>query len=118
MDFEPTPESTDAGELAASILADHCTPERLKTADTGRFDRDLWKQLGASGLLALTVPEDHDGSGLGLLELCTVLVEVGRKVAPVPAGQPRRHRARARGVRVPGAEGQPGSRLRPPVTRS
>ena len=86
MDFEPTPESTDAGELAASILADHCTPERLKAADTGRFDRDLWKQLGASGLLALTVPEDQDGSGLGLLELCTVLVEAGRRVAPVPLG--------------------------------
>jgi alkylation response protein AidB-like acyl-CoA dehydrogenase len=88
MDFDTTPEATEAAGLAATIPADHCTPERLRAVDAGdeRFDRALWSALGESGLLALTVPEEHDGSGLGLLELCSVLVEVGRSVAPVPLG--------------------------------
>jgi alkylation response protein AidB-like acyl-CoA dehydrogenase len=88
MDFEPTAEATEAAELAATILKDHCTPDRLRAVDVeeGRFDRELWSALGAAGLLALTVPEEHDGSDLGLIELCSVLVEVGRTVAPVPLG--------------------------------
>jgi alkylation response protein AidB-like acyl-CoA dehydrogenase len=86
MDFEPTPEATEAAKLAATIFADQCTPERLRAvdADDGRFDLVLWKALSDAGLVALTVPEEYDGSGLGLIELCTVLIEVGRSVAPVP----------------------------------
>ena len=86
MDFEPTTEATDAAGLARTILTDHCTPERLKATDArpGRFDPELWRALSDAGLTALVVPEEYAGSGLGLVELCSVLVEVGRTVAPVP----------------------------------
>ena len=86
MDFERTSEGTDAATLAATIFADSCTPERLMEVESGegRFDRELWRKLADAGLLALVVPEAHDGSGLGLLELACVLVEAGRKLAPVP----------------------------------
>ena len=53
-------------------------------ADGSRFDRELWAELGSAGLLGLALPEEYDGAGLGLVELCRVLVEVGRTVAPVP----------------------------------
>lgn len=88
MDFNETAEGVEAAKLAATILADQCTPERLKAVDgqDARFDEALWKQLSDAGLVGLTVPEEYDGSGLGLLELCSVLVEVGRKVAPVSLG--------------------------------
>lgn len=86
MDFAYTPEQDDAGKLAATILGEQCTPERLKAIDgeAERFDRDLWQRLGDAGLLGLAVPEAYAGAGLSLLELCTVLVETGRVVAPVP----------------------------------
>ncbi len=86
MDFEPTPDGGEAAKLAATIFADQCTPERLRAIDAedGRFDLVLWQALSDAGLVALTIPEEHDGSGLGLIELCTVLIEVGRSVAPVP----------------------------------
>src|SRR4051812_16132687 len=88
MDFEQTADGIEAAELAAVILEKHCTPERLKAVegDAARFDHDLWRRFADSGLVSLTVPEEHNGSDLGLLELCSVLVEVGRKVAPLPLG--------------------------------
>lgn len=86
MDFSFTPEQDEAAELAARILADRATPERMRAVeqDGDRFDRDLWRDLGEAGMLGLALPEEHGGAGLGILELCRVLVEVGRKVAPVP----------------------------------
>ncbi|MFL6062824.1 MAG: acyl-CoA dehydrogenase family protein [Marmoricola sp.] len=84
MDFSFTETQNDAAELAATIFKNECTPERLKAADAGRFDRALWASLGSAGLLGLSIPEADGGAGLGVLELCTVLVEAGKLVAPVP----------------------------------
>ncbi len=86
MDFRFSQEQDEAAELAASILGDRATNDRMKAveADGDRFDRDLWAALGEAGLLGLALPEKYDGAGLGLVELCRVLVEVGRTVAPVP----------------------------------
>ena len=86
MDFRFTQEQDEAAELAAGLLRDRATNERMKTVEAAgdRFDRDLWAALGEAGLLGLALPEQYDGAGLGLIELCRVLVEVGRTVAPVP----------------------------------
>ncbi|MEP9364955.1 acyl-CoA dehydrogenase family protein [Nocardioides sp. CN2-186] len=86
MDFQFTQEQDEAAELAAGILKDRTTNDRLKAveAEGDRFDRSLWAELGSAGLLGLALPEEYDGAGLGIIELCRVLVEVGRTVAPVP----------------------------------
>lgn len=86
MDFSFTPEQDEAAELAAKILGDRATNQRMREIEKAgsRFDRDLWAELGSAGLLGLALPEEYDGAGLGLVELCRVLVEVGRTVAPVP----------------------------------
>jgi alkylation response protein AidB-like acyl-CoA dehydrogenase len=86
MDFTFTPEQDEAAALAATILTDRTTSERLQEVEQGgdRFDRSLWGELASAGLLSLAVPERHGGAGLGLVELCRVVVEVGRTVAPVP----------------------------------
>ena len=86
MDFDFSPEADEAAALAARILADRATPERMREVEQAgdRCDRDLWDALGAAGMLGLALPEEVGGAGLGLLEACRVLVEVGRTVAPVP----------------------------------
>lgn len=86
MNFDLPAEATDAAALAATILADQCTPARLREVDglEERLDRGLWSALGKAGLLGLAVPEQYDGAGLGIVELAAVLIETGRKVAPVP----------------------------------
>ena len=76
MDFLFTPEQDEAAELAAQILADKTSNERLKEVEAGgdRFDRELWATLG----------DAFDWAELDLVMLARVLVEVGKRVAPVP----------------------------------
>jgi 3-oxochol-4-en-24-oyl-CoA dehydrogenase len=44
----------------------------------------FWDDLVGVGWLGLHLPEEHGGSGYGLLELAIVLEELGRAVAPGP----------------------------------
>ena len=86
MDFTLTDAQHDLGGLTRQILADQVTQERLREIEAGpdRFDRTLWTDLGASGVLSAALPETADGGGFDLLEQCSVLIELGRAVAPVP----------------------------------
>ncbi|TDV52337.1 acyl-CoA dehydrogenase family protein [Actinophytocola oryzae] len=86
MDFSFDDDLTDLAELTRTIVTDHVTPARLTEVEaTGdRFDRALWTDLAKAGVLSAALPESVGGSGLGLLEQCAVLVELGRTVAPVP----------------------------------
>jgi alkylation response protein AidB-like acyl-CoA dehydrogenase len=88
MDFDLTEEQEATAEAATKLLTDKSTPEALRALeqrDDLRFDRDLWSAMAGAGLLGIAVPEEHGGAGLGLLELCLVLQEVGRRTAAVPA---------------------------------
>jgi 3-oxocholest-4-en-26-oyl-CoA dehydrogenase beta subunit len=86
MDFTFSEEQDAVRDLAAQIIEGHATPERVKEVERSeeRVDRELWRALAAAGLLAIAVPEEHGGSGLGLAELCLLLEQQGRRVAPVP----------------------------------
>jgi acyl-CoA dehydrogenase len=53
-------------------------------ATDDRVDRALWAELANANLLGVCLPEEHGGSGLGLIELCLFLEQQGRRVAPVP----------------------------------
>jgi alkylation response protein AidB-like acyl-CoA dehydrogenase len=44
-----------------------------------------WKALGQAGLLNLAVPERLGGDGLGVVETCAVLAEIGRTGMDTPA---------------------------------
>src|SRR5208282_2911739 len=47
------------------------------------FPRALWPQLGALGLLGITVEEDLGGAGLGYLAHCVAMEEISRACAAV-----------------------------------
>jgi 3-oxocholest-4-en-26-oyl-CoA dehydrogenase beta subunit len=86
MDFSHNDSQRELAALSRTILTDRATPERLREVEAGgdRFDPGLWADLAGAGVLAAALPESLGGAGLGLLEQCSVLAEVGRAVAPVP----------------------------------
>ena len=86
MDFTLSEGQQELAALSRRILADHATPERLREVEAAgdRFDPELWADLAGAGILAASLPEPLGGAGLGLLEQCSVLEEVGHAVAPVP----------------------------------
>jgi acyl-CoA dehydrogenase len=86
VDFSPTEAQTDLAALTRQILTDHATPTRLRELEDGpdRFDPKLYAALADAGVLAAALPESVGGGGFDLLEQCSVLVELGRAVAPVP----------------------------------
>jgi alkylation response protein AidB-like acyl-CoA dehydrogenase len=86
MDFSFTEPQQDLVELAARVFGDRVTVDTLRQAEAGtaRFDPALWATLAETGLLGVALPEDVGGSGGGVTELCLILVEAGRRLAPVP----------------------------------
>lgn len=86
MDFGRTDTQDQVAALAERILTDKVTVDRLRAVedDGDRFDRDTWAALADAGLLGIALPADLGGSGLGIIEQCLVLEQVGRTVAPVP----------------------------------
>ncbi len=86
MDFSLDEEQEAVRDLAAHIFEDQATPERVKEVEGGsdRFDRTLWAELAKSNLLGICLPEDVGGSGFAIIELCLLLEQQGRRVAPVP----------------------------------
>ncbi|MDX1735398.1 MAG: acyl-CoA dehydrogenase family protein [Halioglobus sp.] len=86
MDFNFSEDQNAIRDLASQIFGDRATDEFLlefsRTDNT--YDDALWQTLAEQGLLGIAVPESAGGTGLGLVELCLVLEEQGRRVAPVP----------------------------------
>lgn len=86
MDFTFDETQEDLRKLARSILEERATPERIRdveATDEG-IDRELWTAFAQADLLGVALPEDVGGSGHGIAELCVLLQEVGRRVAPIP----------------------------------
>ena len=86
MDFNFSEDQNAIRDLAHQIFTDRTTDEFLLEFDRGEetYDWPLWQTLAEQGLLGIAVPESAGGTGLGLVELCIVLEEQGRRVSPVP----------------------------------
>jgi 3-oxocholest-4-en-26-oyl-CoA dehydrogenase beta subunit len=85
VDFSMTQAQTELAGLSRRILTDRVTPDRLAELERAGlgFDDALWADLAGAGVLAAALP-DGIGDGFGLAEQCSILIEVGRTVAPAP----------------------------------
>jgi 3-oxocholest-4-en-26-oyl-CoA dehydrogenase beta subunit len=86
VDFSLTESAEAVRDLAERIFGDRATVERVRQVEGGtdRVDRELWADLARAGLLGVLVPAEGGGAGLGVVELCLLLEQQGRRVAPVP----------------------------------
>ena len=69
MDFGLSEAQAELAGLTRKILAERDAP---------------WGDLAAAGVLAAGLPASLGGAGLGLLEQCSVLIELGRAASDVP----------------------------------
>mgnify|MGYP000120711178 CR=1 FL=1 len=60
----------------ADFARDRIAPRAAEIDATNTFPRDLWPQLGALGLLGITVEPELGGTGLGYLAHCIVMEEL------------------------------------------
>ena len=85
MDFTLNEAQDELAGLARKILAQRGVaggrPPGLAEWETPERQ---WADLAAAGVLAAGLPEALGGAGLGLLEHCSVLAEIGRAVCDVP----------------------------------
>ena len=87
MDLSFSTDQVELQELARRILGDGTAHEHVKAvlATEDAVDRELWHTMAEAGLVGISLPESVGGGGLGFLETCIVLEEVGRTAAPIPA---------------------------------
>ena len=86
VDFTLSEEQQELQGLAKQILGDRMTLTHLRELDNSEdwFDRETWAEFAKANLLGMALPESVGGLGYGFLELCLVLQEQGRTVAPLP----------------------------------
>src|SRR5205807_3172040 len=80
VDFSFDETQKDVQTLASAIF-ERATPERIKQIEStdDHVDRDLWAELARADLLGIALPEQVGGSGHGVMELCVLLQEMGRR---------------------------------------
>jgi alkylation response protein AidB-like acyl-CoA dehydrogenase len=109
VDFDLSPDQLALREAAVTLLDRFAGHEQLRArvgqgvvvgtlpgagggdgvgADTGDaprgFDVSAWEAMGDQGWLALEVPEDEGGLGLGAVEVAVLCEEVGRRLVATP----------------------------------
>ena len=86
MDFSFSDDQIAIRDLAQQIFTDRATDEFMLNFDRNDdvYDDELWATLAAQGLLGITIASEFGGTGLGFTELCLLLEEQGRRIAPVP----------------------------------
>ncbi|MGH0033666.1 MAG: acyl-CoA dehydrogenase family protein [Myxococcota bacterium] len=86
MDFALSDEQTLLAESLRRFLEQDCPVTRIRewVADTPGRDGGAWKSLCELGVAGLLIPEEHGGSGLGLLDAAVAAESLAWGVAPAP----------------------------------
>ena len=88
MKFQLTDEQRALQDAVRSYLRDRFGPAQVRAVyedpEGDGIPADLWKAIGEQGWLAVLVPEEHDGIGLGLLDASVIAREFGASTTPGP----------------------------------
>jgi alkylation response protein AidB-like acyl-CoA dehydrogenase len=88
MEFALTDEQRALQDAVRSYLRDRFGPMQVRAmyedADGDGVPAELWKAVGEQGWLAVLVPEEHDGIGLGMLDASVIARAFGAGTVPGP----------------------------------
>ncbi|MFT3748686.1 MAG: acyl-CoA dehydrogenase family protein [Agriterribacter sp.] len=78
MDFEIDEITRQIGETTRDFALQHVKPYVMQWDETQEFPVDVFKKMGALGLMGVLVPEKYGGAGLGYHEYSTIIQEVAK----------------------------------------
>jgi alkylation response protein AidB-like acyl-CoA dehydrogenase len=84
MDLALTDEQRAVRQAFAAVFAKESAPPRVREVEAVGFDPQLWSTVHGMGAIDVGIPLAWGGGGGGLLELCLIAEEAGRRVAPIP----------------------------------
>ncbi len=85
MNFDFTDDQQAIKRTARDFLADRSALAKMREqAESGSYDDALWSEMQALGWPGIFIAEEHDGQGLGLVELVILAEELGYALAPSP----------------------------------
>jgi alkylation response protein AidB-like acyl-CoA dehydrogenase len=86
MDFDLSEDQQELQAAARSLLDALCTSAEVRKAMDAPepYDAGLWRAICDQGWLAVALPVEAGGLGLGMVEVAVLAEEIGRHVAPVP----------------------------------
>src|SRR5690625_4158606 len=79
-------EEADLTNLVQDIIDREMAPLVASHESTGTFPRDIFRTLGASGLLSLPYPEEYGGGNLPYANYLSVLEQLGGAWASIAVG--------------------------------
>lgn len=83
MELKPTEEQDAVRKIAREFAERALIPNAAKRDASDEFPVEEMKELGRLGLLAITVPEELGGSGMGTIAYSLAMQEIGRGDASV-----------------------------------
>lgn len=70
-------------DMVRRFAQEKIAPRAADIDRTNQFPNELWPEMGALGLLGITVPEEYGGSGMGYIEHIIAMEEISRASASV-----------------------------------
>jgi alkylation response protein AidB-like acyl-CoA dehydrogenase len=85
LNFDFTDDQRSIKSTAKEFLAARYKPEKLRElAEAGEYDDAIWDEMRELGWAGLFIDEEHEGQGLGMVELAILMEEMGYALAPSP----------------------------------
>jgi alkylation response protein AidB-like acyl-CoA dehydrogenase len=86
MDLELTEEQQLLQDMAGNLLAEESSVDHVREMedDARGFTDSLWQKMGELGLAGLTIPAEHGGGGMTLLEAALLYEKFGYHMTPSP----------------------------------
>src|SRR6516164_8719812 len=89
MNFDYSDDQKFLKDEARKFLEAECGIAKVRAVlndEAKSYDKELWGKIAGQVWLGAAIPEAHGGLGLGHIELCAIVEELGRVCAPVPFG--------------------------------
>src|SRR5918992_857864 len=85
MNFDFSDDQQAIKRTAKELLGERFKMERVRElAEAGEYDEAIWRELCELGWPGIFIDEEHDGQGLGTVELIILMEELGYALAPLP----------------------------------